>query len=71
MARMIDGLILIAKSKNKKTSVIFDQRELVMCRNCKHYNTTFCGAGFGWCERLDRGTNDNWFCADGEREHEK
>lgn len=41
---------------------------LVRCKNCKHYNTSSCADGFGWCERSghDHGCTDDWFCADGE-----
>lgn len=40
--------------------------EVVRCRNCRHYNTECCTDGFGWCEHRDFGTNDEWYCADGE-----
>lgn len=36
---------------------------VVRCVDCKHYNTTGCSVGFGWCERMDIGTNDEFFCA--------
>jgi len=42
------------------------QTEIVRCRNCRHYNTECCADGCGWCERHDFGTNDEWYCADGE-----
>ena len=71
MARLPDGLILIAKSMNKETGVIFDQRELVMCRNCCHYIKDNYGDCLGWCGSLEHRTNDDWFCADGERECKK
>ena len=42
---------------------------LVRCRDCMYYNTTGCGAGFGWCEDavVNTGVWDDFYCADGER----
>ena len=40
--------------------------ELVRCKDCKHYNTDGCDDSFGWCEMLDAGMSDNWFCFLGE-----
>ncbi len=33
-----------------------------MDKDCKHYNTTGCSVGFGWCESMDRGVSDEFFC---------
>ena len=43
--------------------------KVIRCKDCRHYNTNYCGDGFGWCERkgIGHGTSDDWFCADGER----
>ena len=41
--------------------------EVVRCGECKHYNTTGCSAGFGWCENMGRGTHDEFYCASGKR----
>jgi hypothetical protein len=40
---------------------------VVRCKDCKHYNTIGCAKGFGWCENIDRGTSDNFYCANGKR----
>ena len=40
---------------------------IVQCKNCKHYNQIGCSDGFGWCERMDRGTNDDFYCSLAER----
>lgn len=40
---------------------------IVRCKDCKHYNTIGCSKGFGWCENIDRGTNDNFYCANGKQ----
>lgn len=46
-----------------------DAAPVVRCKECRYYNTNFCGDGFGWCERngIGHGTSDDWFCADGEK----
>lgn len=50
-----------------KALPIVDAVEVVRCKDCRYYNTTNCCDGCGWCERsgMDRGSWDNWFCADG------
>lgn len=73
MARMPDGFMFITKVSGPKVKdgkafadVTIDERELVMCRSCRHYNTACCSEGCGWCENRNFGTLDEWFCADGE-----
>lgn len=50
-----------------------DAAQVVRCKDCRYYNTIFCGDGFGWCERtgIGHGTSDGWFCADGEVKNEQ
>lgn len=43
---------------------LIDAVPVVRCKNCKHYNTIGCSKGFGWCEKIDRGTSDNFYCAE-------
>ena len=45
-----------------------DAVPVVRCKDCKHYNTIGCSKGFGWCENIDRGTSDNFYCANGKKE---
>ena len=73
MARMPDGFVFITKASGPKVKdgkaladVIIDERKLVMCRSCRHYNTACCNEGCGWCEKSNLGTWDEWYCADGE-----
>ncbi len=40
---------------------------VVRCVECKHYNTTGCSVGFGWCESMDRGVSDEFFCSCGAK----
>jgi hypothetical protein len=44
-----------------------DAVPVVRCENCKHYNRIGCSDGFGWCENMDRGTHDEFYCANGKR----
>ena len=44
-----------------------DAVPVVRCKDCKHYNTIGCAKGFGWCENIDRGTSDNFYCANGKQ----
>lgn len=37
-------------------------RELVRCKSCKRRNTIFC-----FKDEQGFGTDDDWYCADGER----
>lgn len=47
-----------------------DVVEVVRCKDCEHYHAAKdC---FGWCVNIespvwDRGVENDWFCADGER----
>ena len=43
---------------------------VVRCKDCKHYDTTGCSKGFGWCESMDRGVSDDFYCANGKRDLE-
>ena len=44
-----------------------DAVPVVRCKDCKHYNTTGCSKGFGWCESMDRGVSDDFYCANGAK----
>lgn len=67
MARMPDGFIIIAESDKKGTKVrLKKSRELVLCKNCKHYeeepegDVMMCYCGLGY-------TRPNDYCSRGER----
>ena len=47
-----------------KNTPTVDAVPVVRCEECKHYNTIGCYKGFGWCEKLDRGTSDDFYCAE-------
>ncbi len=44
-----------------------EKAERVLCAKCKHYNKTGCSEGFGWCESMDRGVSDDFYCANGAK----
>lgn len=70
--RLPDGWLLTPRQDKKdRTKIVVEKTEIVRCRNCRHYNTECCADGYGWCHRRDFGTNDDWFCADGEKKEEK
>ena len=53
---------------NRRANLGSCENELIVrCKNCKHYNRIGCSDGFGWCERMDRGTNDDFYCSLTER----
>ena len=77
--RLIDADALIRKRNHAKVyapdmyvigqgyvmgAPTIDAVPVVRCKNCKHYNTIGCSKGFGWCENIDRGTSDNFYCAE-------
>jgi Lar family restriction alleviation protein len=44
-----------------------DAVPVVRCKECEYYNITCCSDGCGWCERMDRGVHDDFYCSNGER----
>lgn len=72
VARFPDGWVFIPKVSDLKsedgklvTRVSVDDRDLVMCRNCERRWTSLCRMYVG-----NQETDDDWFCADGERRDE-
>jgi hypothetical protein len=41
--------------------------DVVRCKDCKHYDTIGCSKGIGWCKKMDIGTSDNFYCANGKQ----
>lgn len=61
------GFIWITVGEGRKAlELLKEQNQIVRCRSCRYYNTECCADGFGWCHLRDFGTNDEWYCADGE-----
>ena len=49
------------------TAPEIDAVPVVRCKDCKYYNTIGCSKGFGWCESMDRGVSDDFYCANGKQ----
>ena len=69
MARMPDGFVFITnvsepnvKDGQAYAEVNVEERELVMCKNCKCYNRDI-----SYCYRVLGGRGPDFYCADGER----
>jgi hypothetical protein len=54
-------------SKCIKEAPTIDAVLVVRCKDCKQYNTTGCSKGFGWCENMETGTSDDFYCANGAK----
>ena len=72
MARMPDGFVFITNVSGPKVKdgkayadVSLEERELVMCKNCKCYNSKI-----GYCYRAGGSRGPNFYCADGKRRSE-
>jgi hypothetical protein len=57
--------MILAEYVNKATEI--DAVPVVRCKECEYYNITCCSEGLGWCERMDRGVHDDFYCSYGER----
>lgn len=74
MAKLPDGWIFIPTIE-KRTTVNIEERELVMCRNCKwgEPSKNMKGEDMVFCYNGDTGIEDgylhepNWFCAEGKK----
>ena len=64
--KLPDGFVLVTTYPDRM-KIGFDERELVMCRNCKHYEADWKGTGIGWCNALWVAQGDEFWCAKGER----
>jgi hypothetical protein len=80
--RLIDADALIQKRNHAKAygpemyvigqgyvmdAPTIDAVSVVRCKDCKHYNTIGCSKGFGWCESMDWGVSDDFYCANGKK----
>jgi len=72
MARFPDGWVFILNVSGPKVKdgqayadVSLEERELVMCKNCKCYN-----GKIGYCYRVGDSRGPDFYCADGERRDE-
>jgi hypothetical protein len=57
--------MILAECVNKSPEI--DAVPVVRCKECEDYNTIGCSKGFGWCESMDRGVSDDFYCANGAK----
>lgn len=75
MARFPDGWVFIPTVSGPKVKdgkcyadVSVEERELVMCRNCKHWERDWETVGDKrFCPLIDYFSEPEFFCADGKR----
>jgi hypothetical protein len=78
--RLIDADALIEESESggwdidlKELRMILkyvptiDAVPVVRCKECEYYNITCCSSGTGWCENMDMGVSDDFYCANGAK----
>ena len=81
--KVFDGLVFIAHPNPKGISIDLEERELVMCKNCKHRQEYIPGPYRDASGRIQspkhrnicmRGNRkdpeDDWWCADGAKRDE-
>ena len=69
------GLVAIPKYKYKltKIEVTMETKDLVICRDCKHFGQRLCGERIvgGWCFHWNGQTDSKGWCFLAEREGEQ
>lgn len=63
------GWIFTPRMKNM-TTIELDEKEIVLCRDCRQWNEESGRMGRGWCGYQMKCTGPNYFCADGEKPRE-
>ena len=44
-----------------------DAVEVVLCKDCAHWDAEHCSDGQGWCPKVVGYRHGGWYCAAGER----
>jgi len=59
-----EAWVMIPKLDKKKTGCILEMKPLVLCKDCKHWDSEehSCNIKIGWFA-----CGADWFCADGEK----
>ena len=60
-------ILLVPHGGSKNDTIVTVEYKVVRCKECEYYNTTGCSKGFGWCESMDRGVSDDFYCANGAK----
>ncbi len=63
----LTAICLVGNSAETALIALREKAERVLCAKCKHYNKAGCSEGFGWCESMDRGVSDDFYCANGAK----
>lgn len=72
-----DGFVIIWGQENRIDATIETwQKELVMCRNCKHFDSGFYVChnprfGDGYANYPPPSVNEEFYCEDGERKEKR
>lgn len=64
--KLPDGFVFVTTSLDGM-KIGLEERELVMCRNCRHYEAETMGTGIGWCNELAIAQDGEFWCAKGEK----
>lgn len=65
-----NGMFTIGVQQAVDDAPTIDAAPVVRCKECGHYDTTGYPAlnpGTGWCDKMDRGVHDDFYCSYGER----
>lgn len=63
------GWIFTPRMKDM-TTIEMDEKEIVLCQDCKQWDEEGGMMGRGWCGWQMKCTGPHYFCADGEKEGE-
>ena len=69
-----DALVYIEELEERVAIMTEGQPEVVRCKDCKHGErppTFNYYPNLTWCNKYERSHDDDWFCADGERNDTK
>lgn len=56
----------IASEVAKESILMYQGKQIVRCKECKHRDEATSPYWEFWCKRNDRSVDGEWFCADGE-----
>ena len=70
MAKLPSGWLFIPRAINKGATIEVEQKELVTCKDCKYWDTTWqndFAPNYHYCPLVDGTRRDDFYCADAER----
>ena len=60
----------VAEMSKDVLAMLKEQPQIVRCKDCKYKQKSYVADRQWWCNRLEKHCDDEWFCADGEREYD-